>query len=127
MFSLYKNLNYRMVLPNIRNFVRIPISLSAVSLDPSYKPVMPSKPRGAAAEPVAIDSEAAQPLNPLSLPTPSTEGMHNEIEECWTSMIKGLEISIEKELEGPRRENRIACLRFVREHGYPGPVLCMGC
>lgn len=125
MFSLYKTLNYCMILPNFRKLIRIPISLSDVSLNPSYKLVMPSKPRGAAAEPVAIDSEAAQPLNTLSLPTPSTEGMHKEIEEYWTSMIKGLKISIEKELEGPRRENRMACLQFVRENGYSEGRYCV--
>lgn len=121
----YRKLKYCMILHNIRNFRRIPTPLSAISLNPSYKPVMPSKPRGAAAEPVALDSEAAQPSNALGLPPPSTKGMSKEIEECWILMIKGLEISIEGEPEGPLRENKITCLQFVREHGYPEGPYCL--
>lgn len=87
---------------------------------------MPSKPRGAAgAEPIAADSNAFQPSNTQDLPPPSTEGMSKEREDCWELLIKGLEDSIEKEPEGPRRENIIACLNFAREHGYPEESYCL--
>lgn len=86
---------------------------------------MPSKPRGAAGEPVAIDGEAVQPSNAQGLPPPSTQGMHKEIEKCWTSLVKRLENSIGREPEGPRRENIIACLHFAREHGYPEDPYCL--
>lgn len=52
--------------------------------------------------------------------------MSKEREDCSSLLIRGLEDSIEKEPEGPRRENIIACLHFAREHGYPEEpyVLC---
>ncbi|KAK2605638.1 hypothetical protein N8I77_008463 [Diaporthe amygdali] len=116
-----------MILHNIRNFRRIPTPFSTIALSPSPSPklIMPSKPRGAAGEPVAIDSEAVQPSNAQGLPPPSTQGMTMEIEKCWTLLIKGLENSIEKEPEGPRRENIIACLHFAQEHGYPEDPYCL--
>lgn len=111
---------------NIGDSQRIPISLSAIALSPSYKLIMPSKPRGAAGEPVATDGEAVQPSNAKTLPPPSTEGMHKEEERCWTKLIKSLEWFIEQEPdEGPRRENIIACLHFAREHGYPEDPYCL--
>ncbi|KAH8747200.1 hypothetical protein F5883DRAFT_622593 [Diaporthe sp. PMI_573] len=86
---------------------------------------MPSKPRGAAGEPVAIDSEAVQPSNAQGLPPPSTQGMYMEREDCWTKLIKSLENFLQQEPEGPHRENIIACLHFAREHGYPEDPYCL--
>lgn len=40
-------------------------------------------------------------------------------------MINKLEWFLEAEPEGPRRENIVACLHFVQEHGYVEEPNCL--